>query len=107
MISTIKENIVPSATKKKCLTYKEELIELLRVNTECFYGFSKEELVKLFGKPSLEILTQFNYLFYPDCEVNSQANTFFYRLNFYFVCENQPTSNVTFCVVSREKVFKQ
>ncbi len=89
--------------KLLCCLYDKDLIESLRVNTECFVGFTRESLKKYFGKPYRDLEKSITYYVYSDCE-RYDLSKLRYKVKFYFSCENTPTTTVTHCSVMKADI---
>jgi len=87
---------------KLCCHYNKGLIERLKVNTNCFNDFTKEEVKGYFGIPISESKSQLSYQIHLDCTSKSIGNLK-YTLHFFFMCEKQPTDKVTSYVFSKPR----
>lgn len=92
---------------KLCCLYDKDLIERLKVNTNCFNGFTKDEVKNYFGIPMVESNNQLSYLIYSDCSFNSVSSMSSrkYSLHFYFICENHATDKVTSCIFVKPRGY--
>ncbi len=86
-----------------CCLYNKGLIELLRVNTNCFNGFTRENVKDYFGKPAGDTEVSMIYMVYSDCSSSDLGNLLYY-VTFYFLCEGQTTSKVTSCAIAKSNI---
>lgn len=76
---------------KTCYQYNEKLVFSIVDQKECFCEFNQDEIIKLFGRPTLTYKNVVKYNMSQNCE---EIDTFFSMYSLYFEFEHQKTKQV-------------